>query len=70
MPPFAPLYRLPMHADAYQPDAFPVSERVDQHLLSLPSSPHLTRMQIEEIVTVIQQVVPTCQLKERDPCPG
>jgi len=52
MPPFAPMYRIPQYANGQDPRKFPVAEDVYKRLLSLPSSPHLERAQVEEIVSV------------------
>lgn len=56
MPPFAPLYRLPMHRDGYRPADFPVSEAIYQRLLTLPTSPYLTRKDVEAIVETVREV--------------
>ena len=52
MPPFAPMYRIPQYAHGQDPRKFPVTEDVYERMLSLPSSPHLERAHVEEIVSV------------------
>ncbi len=59
MPPFVPMYRLPMYSEGYQPSDFPIAEDVYRRLLSLPSSPYLRRENVEEIVEALQQSVET-----------
>ena len=54
MPPFAPMYRIPQFAAGQDPKNFPVAEDVYRRLLSLPSSPHLERAQVAEIVETFQ----------------
>ena len=57
MPPFAPMYRIPQFADGHNPLDFPVAEDVYRRLLSLPSSPHLKREHVEEIVSLFQNAI-------------
>jgi perosamine synthetase len=57
MPPFAPMYRIPQYADGQDPAKYPVTEDVYRRLLSLPSSPHLERDQVAEIVKLFQDAV-------------
>lgn len=57
MPPFAPMYRIPQFAHGQDPRKFPVAEDVYRRLLSLPSSPHLERGQLNDIVRIFQTAV-------------
>ena len=57
MPPFAPMYRIPQYASGQDPRNYPVAEDVYRRLLSLPSSPHLERAQVEEIVTIFHDAL-------------
>ena len=57
MPPFAPMYRIPQYATGQDPANYPVAEDVYRRLLSLPSSPHLERGQVEEIVSIFEDAV-------------
>ena len=49
LPPFTPMYRLPMYRHA-DPQKFPVAEELYGRLLSLPAGPRLTVKDVEVIV--------------------
>ena len=57
MPPFAPMYRIPMYADGVRPEQLPVAEDVYRRLLSLPISPYLKREDLTEIIGCLRQAV-------------
>lgn len=57
MPPFTPMYRIPMYREGYRPSDFPVSEDVYRRSLALPISPYLQRPQAEEIVDALCRAV-------------
>lgn len=57
MPPFAPMYRLPMFQDGYDPSSFPATEDVYARLLSLPTSPYLERADVEEIARALKVAI-------------
>lgn len=57
MPPFTPMYRIPMYREGYRPSDFPVSEDVYRRSLALPISPYLERPHVEEIVEALRQAV-------------
>jgi perosamine synthetase len=56
LPPFTPMYRLPMYRRA-DPANFPVAESVYHRLLSLPASPRLTLDDVRIIVDAFVQAV-------------
>jgi len=57
MPPFAPMYRIPMYRTGYDPAEFPVAEDAYQRLLSLPISPYLRRSDIEFIIDELRRAM-------------
>lgn len=57
MPPFVPMYRIPMYREGYDPSQFPVAEDVYRRTLALPISPYLQREHVEEIVEALHQAV-------------
>ena len=59
MPPFTPMYRIPMFSDGHNASDFPVSEDIYRRMLSLPSSPYLRRVDVETIVDAIRRVMGT-----------
>lgn len=50
LPPFTPMYRLPMYKAQHDAVKFPVAEDLYARLISLPASPYLTRDDIAVIV--------------------
>ncbi|MBI3021879.1 MAG: DegT/DnrJ/EryC1/StrS family aminotransferase [Candidatus Omnitrophica bacterium] len=59
MPPFTPMYRIPMYRGGHRPSDFPITEDLYRRSLALPISPYLERPQVEEIVNALQQAVKT-----------
>jgi perosamine synthetase len=57
MPPFTPMYRLPMFCRGLSPDNFPVAEDVYARLISLPTSPYLERKDVEIIVGALHAAI-------------
>lgn len=57
MPPFVPMYRLPMFSARYERSSFPVAEDVYARLLSLPTSPYLNRADVDEIAAALHDAV-------------
>jgi perosamine synthetase len=57
MPPFTPMYRLPMFCKGLSPGSFPVTEDVYARLLSLPTSPYLERHDVETIVSALHAAI-------------
>ncbi|MBI3021865.1 MAG: DegT/DnrJ/EryC1/StrS family aminotransferase [Candidatus Omnitrophica bacterium] len=60
MPPFVPMYRIPMYRDGCDLTQFPVAEDVYRRSLALPISPYLQREDVEEIVTALQHAMKVC----------
>ena len=50
LPPFTPMYRLPMYSADCDARRFPVAEDLFQRLISLPASPYMTRDDVAMVV--------------------
>ena len=57
LPPFTPMYRLPHYSAGYDPADFPVSEDLFRRALCLPSSPLLTREDVQVISGTFRETV-------------
>jgi dTDP-4-amino-4,6-dideoxygalactose transaminase len=57
LPPFTPMYRIPMYRAGYRPEEFPVAEDAYRRTLALPISPYLGRTDVEAIVRELQQAL-------------
>lgn len=57
IPPFTPVYRIPMYARGHDPANYPVAEDVYARTLALPISPSLLRSDVEEIVRLLRQAL-------------
>lgn len=57
LPPFTPMYRIPMYAQGLEPRDFPVAEDVYVRALVLPISPYLRQSDVREIATTLQELL-------------
>lgn len=58
-------YPIPLHMQeaykelGYQKGAFPVAEKVANHIMSLPMFPHMTKTQVETVVNALKESLPS-----------
>lgn len=65
MPPFTPMYRIPMYRQGHDPADFPVTEDAYRRLLSLPISPHLQQQDVDVIVEELRRVMAGARTEAR-----
>lgn len=62
-------YPVPLHLQpacipyGYQPNQLPISERVAQHIVSLPMYPELTDQQLQAVVSAIKKATPSTSME-------